>query len=107
MILHYDYIGTHDRPRKVKSGHVMLHKFIDTDPPQKGNANSLNYDANDCPILHYRGKKDLRAELRERNMSSAGNIADAKRRCKNCNPHIVTKLKCGKVIKMCAGKKLV
>ena len=93
-----DSIGSHDHLSKVKSIDVMLHTFLDTDPPPKGDKNSPNYGTTDCLKLQDRGTKDLRVELKERNMSSAGRIVGMRRRCKNCKLHVAIKLNNGKVI---------
>ena len=61
---------------------MMLCKFLDTYLPLKVNENSKKYDATDCTKLHNRGIKDLRAWLKERNMSSEGEIANVRRRSK-------------------------
>ena len=86
IIVNEDSISPCDHSNKVKYGDVMLHEFLHTDTPPKGNATMSKHDITDCSKLYDRGMKDLRVKLKERNMISAGNIADTRRRCIKLQP---------------------
>ena len=98
MMVNEDSIRPHDITGTVKYVDVMLNDFLDTETPPKGNETSPKCDTIDCTKLHDRGMKDLRAELKERNTISAGNIFDIRRTCNICNPPIASKIKYGKAI---------
>ena len=61
------------------------------------------YDTYDIEKYHDIGIKDLRDSLKNRGLDTTGNVADVRRRCKNCSPPIPTKKKYKKLIKGYVG----
>ena len=101
-----DSLGPHDHESKLKDGDVLKHECLPADPPTKGCESMHQNDRFHKPKNHDKTAKEFRECLKDRNLSTEGNVSDLSKLCKNANPPIATKKLHGKLIKGCAGAQL-
>ena len=106
VVVDADSLGKHDHDRKVQHGSALVHKRLDADPPPKDSEIMPKSDTIDKPKTHDRPIKDLRNDLKARNLSTEGNVQVMRERCNEANPPISAKEKHGKIIKGYVGLQL-
>jgi len=98
-----DSIGPYHHQDMWTPGEIVSHVYNDSDNAPIYNKNMPKYDTHDIEKYHDIGIKDLRDSLKNRGLDTTGNVADIRRRCKNCSPPIPTKKKYKKLIKGYVG----
>ena len=99
FIVGNDSLGKHAHDQKVSTDSVVMHKHLPSGSPPKGSESMPKHETVDKTKSYNRSIKDLRNDLKGRNLSTKGDTAEVRDRLNKANLPIKTKEKIGNSIK--------